>query len=159
MITAHLPAGYLLARALPPRPGLVATVLAASVLPDLDLAWFYLVDDRAFHHHRYWVHVPGFWALVAVVVLPPLRLFAPRLFPYAVAALAAILLHLVLDSVAGSIMWLWPFSDRLHALVEVPATRSHWVLSFLTHWTVLLELAIWAAAAAVLLGGRRPGPA
>lgn len=157
MITAHLPAGYLLARALPPRRGLLPVVLAASILPDLDLAWFYLVDNRAIHHHRYWVHIPAFWAMIAIVALPTLRLAAPRLLPYAGAALAAIFLHILLDSIAGDILWLWPFSDRLYALTTVPATRSHWLLSFMTHWTFLLELAIWAAAAFVFL--RRPRPA
>ena len=42
-----------------------------------------------------------------------------------------------------------PANGTLYALVEVPATRSHWVLSFLTHWTMLAELAIWVAAAAL----------
>jgi hypothetical protein len=60
----------------------------------------------------------------------------------------------VLDSLAGSIMWLWPLDDTLYALVEVPPTRSHWVLSFLTHWTMLAELSVWGAALLLWRGTR-----
>lgn len=95
--------------------------------------------------------------LMATLALPLIRRFAPRYLLPAALFLAAVLLHLVLDTLAGSIMWLWPLSDRLYALVEVPATRSHWVLSFLTHWSALAELALILWAAVLFL--RRPKPA
>ncbi|NTT87475.1 metal-dependent hydrolase [Tabrizicola fusiformis] len=155
MILAHLPSGYVLARlAGQPRGLTLMATLAGAVFPDLDLIWFYLIDDRAFHHHRYWVHAPGFWLIIAALALPMIRRFAPSVLLPAALFLAAVFLHLVLDTLAGSIMWLWPFSNRLYALVEVPATRSHWVLSFLTHWSALAELALilWAA----VLWFRRP---
>lgn len=153
MLTAHLPAGYVLARGLR-APGRRATgaALLGSVLPDFDLIFFYLVDDRAFHHHRYWVHIPAFWAAIALVTLPLAWRTAwrqPALFFF-----AAILLHLILDSLAGNIMWLAPFDTGLYALITVPVTRSHWILSFMLHWTFLAELAIWACAA--MLFFRRP---
>lgn len=157
MILAHLPSGYVLARlAGQPRGLPLMATLAGAVFPDLDLIWFYLIDDRAFHHHRYWVHAPGFWLIVAALALPLIRRFAPRFVLPAALFLAGVLLHIVLDTLAGSIMWLWPFSDRLYALVEVPATRSHWVLSFLTHWSVLAEMALILGA--VVLWLRRPKP-
>ncbi len=149
MILAHLPSGYVLARlGRAPKGWPMAAALAGSVFPDLDLIWFYLVDDRAVHHHRYWMHAPAFWAGLALICLPLVSRLAPRLFRAASFFFAAISLHLILDTLAGSIMWLWPVSTRLYALVEVPATRSHWILSFLTHWSALAELAIvlWAAA-------------
>lgn len=116
-----------------------------------------MIDDRVFHHHRYWVHAPCFWLILGAVALPLIRRFAPRLLLPAVLLLAAVFLHILLDTLAGSIMWLWPFSDRLYALVEVPPARSHWILSFLTHWTVLAELALILWAAVLFL--RRPKPA
>ncbi len=155
MITAHLPAGYIVGRAMPVAPWVMAAALAGSVLPDFDLIWFYFIDDRAFHHHRYWVHAPGFWLIVAAASLPLMRWRLPRHMPAAWAFFAALLVHLILDSLAGSIMWLWPFDDTLYALVQVPATRSHWVLSFLTHWTFAAELAIWAVAITFFLRQRR----
>lgn len=147
MITAHLPAGYLTARALNAKSGLVlGAALLGSVLPDFDMIWFYLIDNRAIHHHRYWVHAPGFWAMVATIALPVLYFLRPPAFRAGIAFFAAIFVHLILDSLAGSIMWLWPFDTTLYVLVEVPATQNHWVLSFILHWTFLAELAIWAAA-------------
>lgn len=147
MILAHLPSGYLVARGFGARSGIVVTAaLIGSVLPDFDLIWFYWIDDRAFHHHRYWVHIPGFWLLVAAVFLSVTRALRPAFVLPACAFFAAIGVHMVLDSVGGGIMWLWPFDQRLFSLVEVPASQSHWVLSFLLHWTVLAELMLIGTA-------------
>jgi len=155
VITAHLPAGYVVGRTMPAAPLVLPAALVGAVLPDADLIWFYLIDERAFHHHRYWVHAPGFWLAVAALALPAIRAPAPRFLLAGTAFFASIFVHLLLDSLAGSIIWLWPFDDTLYALVEVPATRSHWVLSFLTHWTILAELAVWAAAASLWTRPRR----
>ncbi len=145
MLTAHLPSGYVLGRIWPsPGAWVIPAALIGAMLPDLDMFWFYFVDERAIHHHRYWVHIPFFWVVVALVALPVLAWrgwLAPGL-----AFFVAIALHLVLDSIGGDILWAAPFSDRFFSLVTVPATQSHWVLSFILHWTFLLELAVWAAA-------------
>ena len=147
MILAHLPAGYLTGRALGARRGPVLwAALLGGVFPDFDMFWFHLVDHRAFHHHRYWVHIPGFWAMAALVTLPLIRLLRPALFAPACAFLLAIAVHLVLDSVGGGILWLWPFHDQLYSLITVPPTQSHWVLSFLFHWSFLAEIAIIGSA-------------
>jgi hypothetical protein len=145
MLTAHLPSGYVLGR-LGPRsfPYLMPAALIGSVFPDLDMIWFHLIDDRAFHHHRYWVHIPVFWAAVALVALP-LAWWLGWLRTAAVF-FAAILMHLILDTIGGGIMWGAPVSDHLYELVTVPATYGHWVTNFILHWTFLAELAIWAAA-------------
>ena len=142
MLTAHLPSGYIAAR-LAPRdiPAAMPVALIASVLPDFDMIWFLFVDHGAIHHHRYWVHIPIFWAAVAAVTLPLLAwrgwLSTGLLF------FGVIFLHLLLDSIGGGIMWAAPFDTRLHALVEVPADNGHWIASFILHWTFLAELAIW----------------
>lgn len=154
MLTAHLPAGYILSRAVKRSGGgVTAAILLGSVLPDLDLIWFYLIDDRAIHHHRYWVHAPGFWAIATV----PLLAVASRLdlMALALGLLAAIFLHILLDSVAGGVMWHWPISDTLFQMIDVPATRSHFILSFIFHWTFLLELAIWATALILFTASHR----
>ena len=155
MLIAHLPAGYILGRLARDRPGARSTspdglawavplAMFASILPDLDLFWFYFVDNRAIHHHRYWVHIPFFWMVVAMVILP--ILWRSRWRDYALLFLAAIFLHLLMDTVGGGIMWGAPFNTHLYTLVEVPATRSHFLLSFIFHWSFLLELAICAVA-------------
>lgn len=146
MIIAHLPSGYLLGRAQGARGGVMAAAVLGGVFPDFDMIWFYLVDERAFHHHYYWVHLPLFWLITGPLGLLALRLLRPAALPYGLAFLAGIALHLCLDTFAGGIAWGLPFSDHLITLVTVPATQSHWVLSFLLHWSFLPELVIWAVA-------------
>ncbi|HMS94331.1 MAG TPA: metal-dependent hydrolase [Tabrizicola sp.] len=157
MLTAHLPSGYVLARLLPKGiPYLMPAALIGSVFPDLDMIWFHLIDDRAFHHHRYSVHIPAFWLAVAAIGLP----LAARLgyFRTALVFFAAILMHLILDTISGGILWGAPFSDHLFALVTVPADYSHWVISFILHWTFLSELVVWALALYLWLTRPRQAP-
>jgi hypothetical protein len=147
MLTAHLPSGYVLARGARRNiPWLLPAALIGAVLPDLDMIWFHLVDQRSIHHHRYWVHIPFFWMVVAAIVLPGLTLVDRRWLATGMVFFTAIFLHLLLDSIGGGIMWAAPFSDHLYALVTVPATQAHWVLSFVLHWTFLLEIAVWGIA-------------
>jgi inner membrane protein len=162
MFIAHLPAGYLLTSAIEARMGrrsraVMATGLVASVLPDLDLLWFYLVDARARPHHEYLFHAPLFWVVLALLAWGAARLLHWRDVPLLVGvALANLLLHMLLDTVAGGIRWLWPFSDASLVLAHVPAGRSWWVWNFVLHWTFLLEVLICAAAFVVLV--RRSAP-
>lgn len=155
MLIAHLPAGWLLARRIAPRLArdtgegrrLMALGLLASVLPDIDLLYFYLVDGRRTLHHDYWTHIPAFWAALsalAVAILLLARMSVPwRDF---VVLLAGVFLHLVLDTVAGGIAWLFPWHTARLVLVEVPARFEWWVWSFVLHWSFLPELVIlgWA---------------
>lgn len=155
MITAHLPSGYVLSKLADWRGPVMAAALAGAVFPDVDLIWFYLIDDRAFHHHRYWVHAPAFAVGVGSALIGVAKLALPRLAPPACAFAAAWWLHILLDAPMGEVTWLWPMSTTLYAPITVPATQSHWVLSFVLHWSFLLELSIWLAAASLWLGRRR----
>ncbi|WP_321504389.1 metal-dependent hydrolase [Breoghania sp.] len=157
MLTAHLPAGYCLSR-LAGKPhrasrGLLATVLICSVLPDFDLIWFHFVDNGKLHHHRYWVHVPFFWACLGMLVIP--LVWRTRFRLYAVLGLAAVFLHLALDTIAGGIMWRAPMDATLYRLIEIPPTYGHFMISFLLHWSFLLEIAVWLSAVALFLRARR----
>jgi len=58
MFIAHLPAGYLGGLALARRAGaqlrrrVILAFMLGSVLPDIDMLYFYLLDDgRTLHHH------------------------------------------------------------------------------------------------------------
>ena len=165
MLIAHLPAGYLLTRRLldrtpagdvVSRPVLVLG-LAASVLPDLDLLYFYLIDQRQTHHHLYWLHLPLAWLGPAAACL--LICVTTRSRPLALACLvffANVFLHVVLDTVAGHIFWLYPFETRSFVLVEVPARYGWWLWNFILHWSFGLELLICLWALAVLVGSGRP---
>lgn len=161
MFIAHLPAGYLattflLRRARPDprlrlRRRLLALGMAAAVAPDLDLLWFYLVDDRRQVHHAYLPHLP--LACAAALTVAALVLWMRRAGRTAWIAWAAVsanvLLHLVLDTTAGGIRWLWPFSDAEFVLSHVEARYQPWYLNFVLHWTFALELLILVAALVV----------
>ena len=146
MITAHAPSGYVLGRLWPKAPLVLPAALIGGVLPDLDMIWFYFIDDRAFHHHRYWVHAPAFWAMIAVAVLPGVALWFRTYMSAALAFFTALLMHICLDTLAGDIMWQWPFSTEFTHFVTIPATYDWWVLNFVLHWVFALELAIWVTA-------------
>jgi inner membrane protein len=149
MITAHLPSGYVLGRTAQRygvHPWLMTAALVGAMLPDFDLIWFNLIDDRALPHHQYWLHVPGFWLVVMLVTMLALRRWRPWWLPPARAFFAAIFLHLFLDTVAGDIAWGWPFTDRLFNLFAVPAAQNDFILQLIFHWTFSFELMIWALA-------------
>jgi inner membrane protein len=116
-------------------------ILIGSVLPDLDLLWFYGPGERAVNHHFYPTHLLWFWLLVAL--------------RWRGVALGAIL-HLALDTVAGGIAWLHPFSRELFVLFEVPRRDGFWVWSFVLHPTFLLEIAIVAVSARRWRSGGAP---
>lgn len=155
MLTAHLPSGYCFAKMSRLHGWAFAAAVTGAVLPDADMLFFYFIDHKAIHHHRYWVHIPFFWTVVAGIALP--LLWSTCYKPAALAFLAAVSLHLTLDSVGGGIMWLAPFNTELWELVAIPARYPHWILSFLLHWTILIELLIWVWAAYFFLKQRRKG--
>lgn len=144
MFIAHLPAGYLLARA-PVIRHLDATplILAGAIIPDLDLLWFYFVDAAQAHHHTYLTHRPKLWLGILICG------FVWRSNPKLTAFWLGGLLHMALDSMAGAINWGWPFASLPVTMIEVPATHDWWVLSFLTHPSFMIEIAICCAAALV----------
>jgi len=161
----HLPAGYLATSALLDRSGVVretrrrllALGLVASVAPDFDLIYFYLVGHQQRVHHAYFPHLPFFWLVAVGVASLGLRLAgAERSSWLALWVIALnVTLHLVLDSIVGGIRWLWPFSDREFRLVSVPARYHLWYWNFVLHWTFGLEVALVVAALWVFLRRHR----
>ena len=155
MLIGHLPAGYLAATAAlrntspAERTSLMAATLVGSVLPDLDLLYFYGVDSSV-HHHALPPHWPLLWVAVGIASSSLLaRTDCGRWGRIGLAVSAAALLHCGLDSIAGSVRWLAPFSDHETTLVTIPATHDSWIVSFITHWTFGVELALVALAAVV----------
>ncbi|MCP4934015.1 MAG: hypothetical protein GY927_07365 [bacterium] len=72
-----------------------------------------------------------------------------------IALFGAVMLHLCLDSIAAPIFWLMPMMERRVELVSVPARYSHWIISYLLHWTFALELAIWLSATLAYVRARK----
>lgn len=146
MITAHLASGYITGRCLKATGPVMGAALLGSIFPDFDFIWSFLIDHGAFHHHHYWVHVPAFWAAVSLIGLPLLHVLRPAWMRVAGAFLAGILVHLSLDTVAGDIKWLWPYSNEFFKFINIPSRYPHWILNFVLHPVFLLEIAIWILA-------------
>ena len=121
--------------------------MIGALAPDLDMAYFYLIDHRQTHHHKYVSHWPILWLSLASA--GGLCLLCARQSKAALLALvfsAGGVLHVILDSVVGDIWWLAPFIDQPYALFVVPALFTPWWLNFMLHWSFALELAIVAWA-------------
>ena len=155
MLIGHLPAGYLagtaaldrLAVPARQRRALWTALLVASVAPDLDVLAFYTVGGDV-HHHAYPTHWPLAWAGITGLGLVAGTLARNRFVVLlSIAAGAAALLHLSLDSIAGAVRWGAPFSTHETTLVRVPAVRSHWIWSMVLHWTFAVEVTLAAVAA------------
>ncbi|MDE1460761.1 metal-dependent hydrolase [Spartinivicinus poritis] len=157
MFIAHLPAGYLVTQLLIKhrlRPDtkkhsswLIGIGLFASVLPDFDLLYFYWFDQRQHNHHSYWTHTPAFWLAIFLLPCVVALLFKQRmLLTTIVVLLMNVMLHLLLDSIAAEILWLYPVVKQSFGLVEVPAQFAWWPLNFLLHWSFLIEVLIVGVA-------------
>jgi inner membrane protein len=161
----HLPASYLATSVVLDRNGvagsqrrrLLALGLAAGIAPDFDLPYFYLVDQRRHLHHSYFPHLPAFWLAVLALSSAVLWLAHSRKASWLVLGVIGlnVTLHLVLDSVAGGIRWLWPLSHTEFRLVSVPARYHPWYLNFILHWTFGLELALVIGAVWLFLRRHR----
>ena len=141
MFIGHFPAAYIIAKATRAKTnrGTRIGFLVGSVLPDIDILWFYLVDARQHHHHNYITHKPALWF---VVFLVGFLLRSHKLGRVAIAVGLGGLLHMGLDSIVGQVTWAWPISAFAQPLVTVPATQSWWVMSFVLHWTFAVEIVL-----------------
>ncbi len=160
MFIAHAPAGYLVSWLASRRSdnarSLIATGVLFSLLPDTDLLWFYLIDNRQTPHHEYLFHLPLFWLTLAVIagilaILTKRRDFLTHIY----VALVCLMVHMLLDSFAAEIYWLRPFSDTHLNAVNVPAQFNWWVWNFVLHWTFIVEVMICVAALVVFLRSRK----
>ncbi|KZY32627.1 hydrolase [Alcanivorax sp. HI0044] len=155
MFIAHLPAGYLLAQHLlkrictiPVSPKAVLfTVMVGAIAPDLDMLYFYFIDHRQTHHHKYFSHWPSLWIGLLCTSMLATGLTRKQSLPFLTLIFSlGGLLHMLLDSVVGDIWWLAPFVDRPYALFTVPAHFQPWWFNFVLHWSFVIELLIilWA---------------
>lgn len=150
MFIGHLPAGYLLTKkiqsALKTNHFLWVGLLA-SILPDVDLVYFYFVDHAQSLHHGYWTHIPFYWLMMFCVALLATSFLKEKNYRNLVLIFFAnIFMHLFLDTIVGKVQWFYPFSNVDVYFFEVPAAHGWWVLNFIFHWTFLFEIGLvsWA---------------
>lgn len=177
LLPGHIAAGYLatktiLSFASPELSAAQTSLLTligtlAGAAPDLDLA-FYFFSFRSFElrldksHREYISHAPLLYFFVALLV----ALIGGTPFAYALGAvfLGGAVSHFALDTIAGHIMWLWPFSRKRYGLVRwdehLFEMRGENTLAYysrlftdvyLKHPVFWLELALVASALLVLL--------
>ena len=152
MIIGHAPSGYILAYYLRKQfagRGLkVSSFFGAGVIgaliPDVDMIYFHLVDNRQHHHHSYFTHYPILW--LGLLSLSMIWLRANKTSKNASLTFVFCLggfLHLILDSIVGAIWWFAPFMDKSFAMFTVPSLYKPWWLNFILHWSFGIELLFW----------------
>lgn len=122
--------------------------VVGAIVPDLDMFYFYLIDNRQTHHHKYISHWPILWLAALTVSYLLCRYAKDKKIPFlAVVFGLGGMLHIVLDSVVGDIWWFAPLLDEPYSMFTVPARFHPWWLSFILHWSFVMELVIlgWAA--------------
>ena len=117
MFLAHMPAGYMVSKLLLSQfhldssktKWLLILGLLGSIFPDLDMLYFYLIDNRQHGHHSYWTHIPIYWLGLLGFCYLIAAIFKSRfLVTAATVFIGCILLHLFLDSfTGGGIKWLY----------------------------------------------------
>lgn len=170
LLPGHLAAGYLVSKALIQVGAFplsaqeynvaIATGMIASVIPDLDLIYFFfknksakLQDDTS--HRTLYSHAPFLWALVGILIY----MFASTEV-IKVSGLALWLgswSHFLGDSIEYGIMWLWPFSSKQLSIrrisnkgpEEKAFVRFYWKFFwgiYVRNWTFWIELGVIASA-------------
>ncbi len=154
MFLGHLPAGYVLTKTLQKKfktAKYLLIGLIASILPDADLFYFYLVDEKQHLHHSYWIHTPFYWVVIATITFPLLWFFKKKDLMVGVAIFFSnVFLHLFLDTIVGKIEWLFPLTEKAYYIFEVPDIYNFWVYNFIFHWTFLFEIAVMVWATYIL---------
>ena len=157
MLIAHIPSGYLVAKAFKQKKkSVIISSLIFSIWPDLGLIYFYLFDTTSIIHRQYFPHLPVVMVSVLFVTLPLYRMkFFEKLRIYYQLFFVNWFIHLVLDTFTERIFWLYPLSNHGFQFIEIPATFNHWIISFVFHWSFAVELAIVAFALVLFLRARR----
>ena len=154
MLVAHMPAGYITAKALKKesKPAHIIASLLFSIWPDLDLLYFYIFDKTKTFHHTYFTHLPVALLAALIVTLPLFRLkFFEKIKVYYILFFTNWLIHLILDTFTGGIMWFYPFDKTLVLFIKIPAVYKSWILSFITHWSFGIEILIIAVSVILLV--------
>ena len=120
MIIAHTFAGYIISDKLLKIVNhgslssniFILSGMLGAIAPDIDLIYFYPIDNKQHHHHSYFTHLPISW-----LILLAISIICSKLKPSNFSLLFFIftlngLLHLLLDSMSGQIKWLLPFNNK-----------------------------------------------
>lgn len=154
MIIGHAPSGYIAASFIfkhhtkigITRTQVIFFCIFGALAPDLDMLYFYLVDNRQSHHHTYFPHWPIIWVSAFFASFALYKINKNRNAYFALIFCIGGCIHLLLDSIVGDIWWLYPFIDKPYSIAIVPALYKPWWLNFIFHWSFLLEILLWCWA-------------
>ena len=156
MIFGHLPAGYITAKLLfktfKNRTAFYKAFMfwgmLGAITPDIDLLYYYTIDDYQHPHHTYLTHLPFCWLTLLLLSFVWLRLSNNHSQNPAFAFIFALggVIHMLLDTFTGEIFWLMPFFSTPFSFVSSDREYNSWGLNYFTHWAFVLELFIiwWA---------------
>ncbi len=163
MFFAHLPAGYIISQVTEKKFGatvssrkIMAMSLVGSIAPDLDLIYFYLISARTMTHHAYLPHIPLFWIIVFLLLLMTnLITYSKERILLSTLFIINVFVHLILDTVVGGVIWLYPFKTEYVSFFVINARYDWWVLNYLLNWTFVFEIGIIAMAGIIYcMGGK-----
>lgn len=158
MYFAHLPASYLLSRALLTLPGcarqsqtqrrrLLAIGTLAGSLPDFDVPFSYFATDHGINHRALPSHWPLSWLLIFSLLALAAHIHGRREWQWHnFFLLAGVQLHFVLDTIAGPIRWLSPFQHTRFSLYQAPKPGYGSIWSHAIHFSAGMEIALIVAA-------------
>lgn len=156
MFIAHLPSGYILAKILEKKLKqtkiskqlFFTIIMIGAVFPDIDLFYFYVLDNRSVHHHQYFLHWFSFWIPIFVISYLYLKYAQYNCRSALITTLfsGAALLHIGLDTFVGDVWLFAPFIDQAYVFFEVTPRYEPWWLNFILHWSFLVELLIYIIA-------------
>ena len=131
---------------------MIAAGMFGGILPDFDFIYHIFIDSARTPHHSYFTHLPLFWAALLGVALLASRIERfRRIAPVAVLLCASALLHLVCDTLTGTVYWLAPFNATGFNVFKVADVNIWWVNNYMYHWTFLIEIGIVTTAGLVFL--------
>ncbi len=159
MIIGHLPLGYLSTKIvgsmfkknIAKMNLFIFAGIFGSILPDLDMFYFYIFDHRQHHHHTYWIHIPIYWGIILLFSFLILYISKKSFLPILGIFGMNVFFHFLADSIVGDIWWLSPFIDKPYSFFTVPAIYKPWWLNFIFHWSFLLEIFITFTAIYVFI--------
>lgn len=154
MLIAHAPVGYLTSRLLARYCTDNASLyrrfirwgMLGAIAPDIDWLWCVFVDHYETDHHQYFTHLPITWILALLLS----SLWVRRNPANGILAMSFCLgglMHMVLDTFLGGILWFAPFSDQ--AVVWLKSSADFpvfWWFHSLFRSSLTLELFLMALA-------------
>jgi len=136
MYLAHLPSGYLLGKFLQNKLKVdkyLPYSLIGSIAPDFDLIYAEIVNYP--YDHRYLpTHTLFAWLAGLLLFLMLRKLLSLKLdIKVLIFFFSGVLTHLILDTIVGEIMWLYPFNRTFFGILKL---RENF------YWVVLAEFLV-----------------